>query len=299
MQAVVTALGRAVVSQLHVRMLLLTVLPFLLSIVLWGAVLWLCLNAMMDWTQAFFIENDGFSMASDILAWLGLAALKAVVVPLLSMWLLLPLMIFTALVFVATIAMPFISRHVGGRHYQGLERRQGGSFLGSLWMSVSSFAVFVVLWLLSLPLSLLLPFMFVAQALLWGWVTYRVMAYDALADYADARERKAILRAHRWPLLCIGTLSGLLGAAPTVLWLGGAVFLFFLPVFAAGAIWLYVLVFVFTGLWFQHYCLQALASYRIEHGAGSAGLSVPLLEIDDKVDASATTNQDTPPAALS
>ena len=296
MQAVLTAFGRAIVSQLHVRMLLLTVLPFVLSIAIWGVVLWLCLNAMMDWTQAFFIENDGFSTASEVLTWLGLATLKAVVVPLISMWILLPLMIFTALVFVAAMAMPFISRHVGGRHYKGLERRKGGSFLGSLWMSVSSFAVFIVLWLVSLPLSFVLPFMFVAQAALWGWVTYRVMAYDALADFADAEERKAILRKHRWPLLCIGTLSGLLGAAPMLLWLGGAVFLFFLPVFATGAIWLYVLVFVFTGLWFQHYCLQALASYRVEHGAGGPESALPLLDMDEAADAPVASGS--PPAAL-
>jgi hypothetical protein len=36
----------------------------------------------------------------------------------------------------------------------------------------------------------------------------------------------------------------------------------FLPVIAGFAIWLYVLVFVFSGLWFQHYCLAALAQQR-------------------------------------
>jgi hypothetical protein len=34
------------------------------------------------------------------------------------------------------------------------------------------------------------------------------------------------------------------------------------PFLAALSIWLYVLVFIFTGLWFQHYCLEALAKYR-------------------------------------
>jgi len=65
-----------------------------------------------------------------------------------------------------------------------------------------------------------------------------------------------------------------------LLWLGGAVFLFFLPVFATGAIWLYVLVFVFTGLWFQHYALQALATYRVEHGDAGPKDVVPLLDLD-------------------
>ncbi|WP_293776301.1 EI24 domain-containing protein [uncultured Oxalicibacterium sp.] len=281
MQAILIAFGRAVVSQLHIRMLLLTIMPFILSLAIWGLVLAFSLNAMMDWTQAFFLENDGFATANNVLTWFGLATLKAVVVPLLSMWILLPLMIFTALVFVGVVAMPFISSHVGGRHYKGLEKRKGGSFFGSLWMSLSSFAVFLVLWLVSLPLSLIIPFMVVAQVLLWGWVTYRVMAYDALADYADADERKAILRQHRWPLLCIGTLATLIGAAPMLLWLGGAVFVFFLPVFATGAIWLYVLVFVFTGLWFQHYVLQALASYRVEQGDFGPQDVVPLLDLPE------------------
>jgi len=34
------------------------------------------------------------------------------------------------------------------------------------------------------------------------------------------------------------------------------------PLLAALAIWLYLLVFVFSGLWFQHYCLDALARLR-------------------------------------
>jgi hypothetical protein len=34
------------------------------------------------------------------------------------------------------------------------------------------------------------------------------------------------------------------------------------PVLAGISIWLYVLVFVFGGLWFQYYCLEALARHR-------------------------------------
>ena len=34
------------------------------------------------------------------------------------------------------------------------------------------------------------------------------------------------------------------------------------PFLAALSIWLYVVIFIFTGLWFQYYCLQALADLR-------------------------------------
>ncbi len=262
MQKVVITFGRALLSQLHFRMLMLTIMPFVLSVALWGVLLWLGLQPMIDWLHAYFADNGGFRVASDVLDWFGLAGIKTVLVPLIAMWVLLPLMILTALVFVGTMAMPIIVRHVGSRHYPALEQRRGGSLWGSLWIAASSFLVFAVLWLITLPLSIFPPLTFVVQPALWGWLTYRVMAYDALAEHADAQECKDILRRHRWPLLAIGAITGAMGAAPTLLWLGGALSVIFFPLLAAGAIWLYVLVFVFTGLWFQHYCLQVLAEYR-------------------------------------
>ncbi|RYF03362.1 MAG: EI24 domain-containing protein, partial [Oxalobacteraceae bacterium] len=100
------------------------------------------------------------------------------------------------------------------------------------------------------------------QPLLWGWLTYRVMAYDALAEHASSEERRALMRTHRWPLLAIGIAAGAMGAAPTLLWLGGALSVVLFPLLAGVSIWLYVLVFVFSGLWFQHYTLEALARLR-------------------------------------
>lgn len=271
MRPLLYAFGRAVLSQLHIRMLLLAVIPFVLSVAIWGVGLWLYLETIVNWLQNYFVENDGFRISGEALSWAGMGALKTIVVPLIAMWVLLPLMLLTALIFVGTMAMPAIVRHVGSRQYQGLEERKGGTFLGSLWMSTSSFTIFLALWLVTLPLSLIPPLTFVIQPALWGWLTYRVMAYDALADHADAQERVAILRQHRWQLLAIGALTGALGAAPTLLWLGGALSFIFFPVLAAGAILLYVLVFIFTGLWFQHYCMAALAAHR----AGLAAAPVP------------------------
>ena len=279
MRSVMMAFGRALLSQLDFRMLMLTFMPFLLSVMLWGVVLWLGLQPMIDWIQSYFAENDGFRIAGGALGWLGLSAIKTVIVPLIAMWVLLPLMILTALLFMGTLAMPAIVRHVSSRYYPALEKRKGGSIWGSLWIALSSCSAFLFLWLVTLPLSAIPPLGFVIQPALWGWLTYRVMAYDALVEHADAHERKAILRIHRWPLLAIGAITGAMGAAPTLLWLGGVFSVVFFPLLAAVSIWLYVLVFTFTGLWFQHYCLAALASYR-EAGIGAAAVPpAPLKDI--------------------
>jgi hypothetical protein len=262
MQKILVTFGKAMLSQLHYRMLLLTVLPFIVSVAIWGVLLWLGLQPMIDWLHAYFTDSGGFRVAGDVLGWLGLGAISTVLVPLIAMWVLLPLMILTALVFVGVMAMSIIVRHVGSRHYPELEMKKGGSVLGSLWIATCSFVIFAVLWLVTLPLALFPPLTFVVQPALWGWLTYRVMAYDALSEHASAEEMKTVLRQHRWPLLVIGAITGAMGAAPTLLWLGGALSVIFFPVLAAGAIWLYVLVFVFTGLWFEHYCLDALRQYR-------------------------------------
>ena len=217
---------------------------------------------MISWIQGIFAENNWFAVSSSTLSWLGLGALKTVIVPLIAMWLLLPLMILTALLFAGVFAMPAITKHVASRHYPGLEERKGGSLWGSAWISVSSFIVFIFMWIIALPLSIIPPIGFIVQPILWGWLTYRVIAYDALAEHADADEIKTIVHTHRWPLLLIGVITGAMGAAPMLLWLGGVLSVIFFPVLAGLSIWLYLAVFIFTGLWFTHYCLAALAKYR-------------------------------------
>ncbi|HYD79659.1 MAG TPA: EI24 domain-containing protein [Paucimonas sp.] len=266
MSMLFASLGRAIVSQLHVRMLLLTLAPFLISVVLWGVILWQTLQPLIDWIQDVFSRYDGFRIAGDVLGTFGLDALKVVLVPHIAMWMLLPLMILTALVFIGALAMPAISRHVGDRHYPMLEKRRGGSISGSLWIALSSFLVFIALWVITVPLTLIPLLGFLIHPLLWGWLTCRVIAYDALAEHADAQERREIMRRYRWPLLMIGTAAGALGTVPAVLWLGGVLSVILFPLLAAISIWLYVLVFTFSGLWFQHYCLAVLADYRQENG---------------------------------
>jgi hypothetical protein len=259
------------------------VLPFVLAVGLWGVLLYLGLQPLIDYLQALFVQHDGFSYSGSLLASLGLGMLKTVIVPLIAMLLLLPLMILTALIFIGVAAMPVIGRHVGLRHYPQLEQRHGGSLLGSAGTALAGMGIFILLWLLTLPLYAFPPLALLVQSLLWGWLTCRVMVYDALADYASADERRQILAEHRWPLLAIGVISGAAGALPGVLWLGGtAMAVVFFPFLAAASIWLYVLIFIFTGLWFTYYCLEALARMRAAsvkvEDASAGGMVRPALE---------------------
>jgi hypothetical protein len=120
----------------------------------------------------------------------------------------------------------------------------------------------------------------VLPPLIWGWLTYRVMAFDALAEHADREERRALLRQHRWPLLGIGVLTGYLGAAPSIVWASGALFAAAFVILVPLAIWIYTLVFAFSSLWFGHYCLAALERLRAEPPP-PAGADAPPVALRD------------------
>ena len=103
--------------------------------------------------------------------------------------------------------------------------------------------------------------------LIWGWLTYRVMSYDVLAEHASADERRELVRRHRSTLLGMGVLTGYLGAAPSLVWASGAIAIVFAPVLVPVAVWIYTLVFAFSALWFAHYALAALQAMRRERAA--------------------------------
>ena len=262
LRSILGALSKALVAQLHPRMLLLTLMPFMFSVLLSALLLWFGLEPLNKWIDHTLIHSESMQLTRGVLAWFGFGAIRAAMLSMLAMWLLLPVMILAALVFVGTMAMPAINRHVADRQYPDLECRHGGSLWGTLWISTISFLIFLFLWIGTLPLSVIPPFAFLIHPALWGWLTYRIMAYDALAMHADSQERHRLMRKHRWPLVAIGAVVGALGTVPTLLWLGGALSVLLLPLLAAGAIWLYVVIFIFSGLWLQYYCLEALARQR-------------------------------------
>jgi len=274
MRPIAIAYGRALRSQFSRRMLLLSVVPLLLSLGLWGGLLYAGMQPLLDSLHELFLDYGLFETSGNVLANLGLGFLKTLAVPLVAMLALLPLMIITSLLFIGVGAMPAIARHVSRIQFPQMERKEGGSFLGSLGVNLSGILVFALLWVVTLPLYALAPLALLVQAVLWGWLTARVMSYDALSIHASRDERRAIVAGRRRQLLVIGTISGLLGALPGVVWIGGALLSVVLfPVLAVLSIWLYLVIFIFTGLWFQYYCLQALADLR---AAGAPDTAAPI-----------------------
>ena len=161
---------------------------------------------------------------------------------------------------------------------------------GLLWSLGSSLLALVAI-VLSIPLWFIPPLVLILPPLIWGWLTYRVMAFDALALHADAEERRTLFRRYRAQLLGMGVLAGYLGAAPSLVWASGVFFAAAFVILVPLAIWIYTLIFAFSSLWFTHFCLSALQDLRRERSAAQ----VVVTELPTSEEPSALTAPPTPP----
>jgi cobalamin biosynthesis protein CobD/CbiB len=174
---------------------------------------------------------------------------------------------------VALLIAPALVALVARLRFPQLQAKQGASLWRSVVWSLGSALAALAALVVSMPLWAVPPLILVLPPLIWGWLTYRVMAFDALSQHASDTERRLILRRHRLALLAMGVGCGFLGAAPSVVWASTLLFAAAFPLLLPVAVWIYTLVFIFSALWFSHYCLAALQALRAQSvDAGGAGV---------------------------
>jgi len=255
---------RAVAYCLHPRVILLSLLPLLLMAALALGLGYFFWEAALDAVRDTF---ESWSLLAVMIHWLenaGMVNLKSVLAPLVVVFLSTPVIVVLALLMVAAFMTPSMLGLVAARRFPLLERRHGGSFFGSAFGALWATAVALVALLISIPLWFVPPLVLIVPPLIWGWLTYRVMSYDVLAEHASADERRTLIRRHRMVLLGMGVLTGYLGAAPSLVWASGAIAIVFAPVLVPVAVWIYTLVFAFSAMWFAHFALAALQALRRE-----------------------------------
>jgi hypothetical protein len=275
MKQILDAFWRAAAYCLHPRVIALSLLPLALMVLLALSLGYFFWEGAVAAVNAWLLSSDWLSRGIGWLEGMGFGGLKAAIAPLIVILMATPLLVMGSLLFVAFLMTPAMVSLVAQRRFAPLERRKGaGVFMSAMW-SLGATGAAVLLLLISIPLWFVPPLILLIPPLIWGWLTYRVMAFDALADHASRDERRELMKQHRPQLLGIGVVSGFLGAAPTLLWASGVVFLVLAPLMIALAIWVYTLVFAFSSLWFAHYCLAALQRLRAEQQAPHTDVSEP------------------------
>ena len=229
-RGVFAALTRAVPVFFSARLFALVLVPLVGAALLWSVVAWFGWAPLAQWLGArLFDATSGLSaFTSGVIATLALILAAAL----------------TALVAIAVFAMPVIVDLVAARHFATLERRNGGTFIGSAANALTAIALFLPLWILSL-FTLFLPPLYVAISLaLNAWLNQRMFRYDALATHADRNELSQVIRASRRKLFLLGLVLAPLSLVPLVN--------FVAPLYA--------------GVAFTHLCLDELAVIRARRG---------------------------------
>ncbi len=281
MKLMIDSFWRAFAYCLHPKVVLLSLLPLILMAVIvtgLGALYWdVAVNHVRTWMEV-----------SPVLAWgstwlerMGLLNLKAVIAPLVIILAVTPVVMIMSLLAVSFMMTPALVNLVDARRFQNLERKQGGAVWQSLVWTLMSVILAMGALILTLPLWWIPPLAMLLPALIWGWLTYRVMTYDVLAEHASKQERVELMRRYRFQLLGMGVLTGAMGAAPSLVWASGALFAAAFVILIPIAVWIYTLVFVFSALWYVHFLLVALSDLRNEPLSFQSDSRTSLAEVVD------------------
>ena len=224
----------------HPRMLWLMVWPMLVALAIWGTAalfLWARLAIWLAGVLRPWIEPTLGYVRLDF----GDAAMIAANVVLFLLFV--PMVYLTALFILGIFGMQKMVEYVAARSFPHLERRHGGTTMGSLWNGIVAFVGMLVLFIVSLPLWILPPLWPLIPLAILSWVNQRLLRYDALAEHADMAEMQRLFRERRGSLYLMGALLGLLAYVPFVNFIGPVVF----------------------GLAFIRYLLGALESIRPDY----------------------------------
>jgi hypothetical protein len=231
---VLAAFAKAARDLTRAEMLWQAVWPMLVALALWGFV------GSLVWAH-------GIAMISGVLPdvqgeiWSWLAHWAAVFLLLAAFA---SLVYATALLLVAVVGLPRMLALVAARDYPDVLRHGENAFWGSLGNTLAATGIFVVGWLLTLPL-LLVPGAILVLPLLWtSWFNQRTFRFDALAEHATSSELKTIVDRSRPRFYFAGFGTALTAHVPFVNLLAPA----------------------YTALVFVHLALSSLRALRREGG---------------------------------
>ena len=210
------------------------VLPTLLALFAWIILLIFSLgflsDALMETPPLSFMVAWGMLWLAKILAvlsgWVSITGIAYLV----------------GLAFTAIFILPVLLKHIAARQYPELVAA-GKSFVGSTAAySCAMIALFILLWIVTLPLWFMPGAALILPLVLMAWLNYKTYTFEILADFSTKIEKKKLLQKHATSLFLLGFLMSIVAHLPVVC------------LFAPGI----------TALAFSHYVLAALKELRGE-----------------------------------
>lgn len=208
MADVMLALSRTFANLRQGKIWLYVLIPACFSLFLtagfaiWG--LGVLVEQMMTYPPMTFLISWGLIWLAYALAYLGgwMAIFAAAYL--------------TASLLAAILILPLMLKHLAKTEYRDVAAMGADSFtaatVNSLWASV----LFIVGWLVTLPLWLIPGLSLILPMLLMAWLNRRTFAYDALSMHASDDEWKQFSTQHKHPLFMLGLTMALLAHIPFV-----------------------------------------------------------------------------------
>jgi len=205
---VVLALMRSFASLRRGRIWLYVLAPALFSLVLWVALAVWGLGLLVEW----LLGNPPMTL---LIGW-GLAWL-ATVLAYTGAW----MAIFagaylTTSLLAAIVIMPLMLKQLAEADYRDVAPMGKDSFTAAAVNSIFASILFIVGWLLTLPLWIIPGLSLILPLLLMAWLNRRTFAYDALSMHATEVEWQSLRGQHKGSMFMLGLTMALLAHIPII-----------------------------------------------------------------------------------
>ena len=205
---VMLALARTFGSLRTGKVWLYVLTPALLSLLLAiGLAIWAlgwAVEQMMAFPPMTLLVGWGLVWLAHILAylggWMAIFALAYLMASLLA----------------AIVIMPLMLRHLSQGEYRDVAAMGKDSFVAAAVNSIGASLIFIVAWVVTIPLWLIPGFSLLVPLLLMGWLNRRTFAYDALSMHATDSEWASLRAVQKTPLFMLGLTMALLAHIPLV-----------------------------------------------------------------------------------
>ena len=208
MADVVLALMRSLASLRQGRIWLYVLAPALFSLVLWVALAFWGMGLLVNWLM-------GHPPMTILIGW-GLAWLATVLAYTGAWMAIFACAYLTASLLAAVVIMPLMLKQLAETEYRDVAPMGKDSFVSATVNSVLATILFIVGWLLTLPLWIIPGLSLILPLLLMAWLNRRTFAYDALSMHATDDEWQALRRQQKTPMFMLGLTMALFAHVPII-----------------------------------------------------------------------------------
>lgn len=218
MNNAMSILFHAFVDSFRPKMLMLTLVSVAIASVFWLAVIWLSVDPLVNaamWVLSYVgLDFSAEAVATDA-AFLGW--LKFILVPLAVFGLLWPIVATSAVLLAGLYVTPPVVNYLTGKEFKGIEKKGDSGLVMSLWVTLKAVVVFLIAWIVTLPLWLIPGMAFVLPVLLTAYLLMTVMRFDSLSGHATKVEMAEVKKRDSTSAWLIGLVCAFLSFIPPIL----------------------------------------------------------------------------------